>query len=108
MISRTSGFVPALVSSSIAWVFFLTGELALRAGFPLVQAVLPASYVNRFFLLVLFLLALIPVLIVTATLGVRRGQVRLSAAIVAISLFLATSFCLLKLVQPFFATAFPG
>ena len=105
---RTSGFVTTLVLGPAAWLLFVLSEVALRARLAFASTLLPSDYDDRFFGLVLFLLALVPVLVVTGTLAVRRRQVRWPVALAAILVFVAVNFALLRGVRPFFVTVFPG
>ncbi|HEY3566456.1 MAG TPA: hypothetical protein VGP73_00885 [Thermoanaerobaculia bacterium] len=90
------------------WVFFLVGEACLELHLRLAEAVLPRNYANRFFILVFFLLALIPALLTAVGLAMRRKQVGLLLGIAIVLLYLFANFLLLRWVRPFFGTGFLG
>ena len=103
---RTSGFVPTLLASLVGWGIFLIYLLAAMTRIPAVTQRLP-DYTGFFFCLVFYLLALVPVLMVTGTLGVRRKQLRPIWVGLIVVLFVAVNYGLLWLVRPFFATGYP-
>jgi hypothetical protein len=104
----TKGLALTIAAAALAWLLFLLGEIALHFKIGVAELLLPRDYAGRFFGLVLILLALFPVLVLFVIAALRRRQIRVTVAILTVVLYPPLNFLLLKLVQPFFVTAFPG
>ncbi len=105
-ISRSVIFV--LAAGAAGWATFLSGEALLQLRPAIAELLLPKDYADRYFALVLFLLALAPVLLGVVVVGIRRKQLSLLAGVATVVLYLGVNYCLLKRVEPFFISVFPG
>jgi hypothetical protein len=98
-----------LILAAAGWLLFVGGA-ALAGASPglAVSQSFSRHYFEIFFSLAIFLVALQVALIAAATFYVVRSEIGLAYALLAITCFALLNFMGLRLVRPFFVSAFPG